>query len=134
MHRRSLERFPFDSVLLPYNFTQMQDQRYASEFEALAGICRERGVAMQTIKSIALAPWDGRPQTTSTWYEPLRDPADIELAVHWVMGRPDVFLNTASDVDLLPMVLAAADSFQDRPDHDAMQSLVDRRSLRPLFV
>ena len=51
-----------------------------------------------------------------------------------MMGRPDVFLNTASDVDLLPMVLAAADSFQDRPDDDAMQSLVDRRSLRPLFV
>jgi predicted aldo/keto reductase-like oxidoreductase len=134
MHRRSLERFPFDSVLLPYNFTQMQDDRYASEFEALARTCREQSVAMQTIKSIALAPWDGRPQTTSTWYEPLRDPADIELAVHWVLGGPDVFLNTASDVDLLPMVLAAAESFQARPDDDAMRSLGDRRSLRALFV
>src|SRR5215211_9162657 len=36
MHRRSLDRFPFDSVLLPYNHRQMQDQRYAAEFEALA--------------------------------------------------------------------------------------------------
>ena len=60
MHRRSLARFPFDSVLLPYNFRQMQDERYAAEFEALAAVCEERGVAMQTIKSIALAPWDGR--------------------------------------------------------------------------
>ena len=59
MHRRSLERFPFDSVLLPYNFRQLQDVRYADEFEALAGMCAERGVAMQTIKSIALAPWEG---------------------------------------------------------------------------
>jgi aryl-alcohol dehydrogenase-like predicted oxidoreductase len=134
MHRRSLERFPFDSVLLPYNFTQMQDERYAAEFEALARICGERGVAMQTIKSIALAPWDGRPQTTSTWYEPLRVPADIELAVHWVLGRPEVFLNTASDIEILPPVLAAAESFQARPEDAAMRSLVDRRSLRPLFV
>ena len=74
MHRRSLERFPFDSVLLPYNFRQLQDERYAAEFEALAATCKERGVALQTIKSIALAPWNGRRPTTSTWYEPLTDP------------------------------------------------------------
>ena len=81
MHRRSLERFAFDSVLLPYNFRQLQDARYADEFEALARVCAEREVAVQTIKSIALAPWDGRPQTASTWYEPLTDPGEIELAV-----------------------------------------------------
>ncbi len=103
MHRRSLARFPFDSVLLPYNFRQMQDERYAAEFEALAAICAEDGVAVQTIKSIALAPWDGRPQTASTWYEPLTDPADISLAVHWVLGREGVFLNTVGDVKLLPL-------------------------------
>src|ERR671936_2074482 len=84
MHLRSLERFAFDSVLLPYNFRQLQDARYAAEFEALAAICTERGVALQTIKSIALAPWDGRPQTADTWYEPLTDPAEIALAVQWV--------------------------------------------------
>src|SRR4029450_4199104 len=47
MHRRSLERFPFDSVLCPYNFVQMQDARYASTFEALARVCTERGGARQ---------------------------------------------------------------------------------------
>src|SRR6185503_5845588 len=86
-HLRSLERFAFDSVLAPYSYRQMQDERYARDFEALAATCAERGVALQTIKSIALAPWDGRPQTASTWYEPLTDPKDIELAVHWVLGR-----------------------------------------------
>jgi aryl-alcohol dehydrogenase-like predicted oxidoreductase len=61
MHRRSLERFPFDSVLLPYNYVQMQDPRYAERFEALAAVCAERNVALQTIKSLALRRWDGRP-------------------------------------------------------------------------
>jgi aryl-alcohol dehydrogenase-like predicted oxidoreductase len=134
MHRRSLERFPFDSVLLPYNFVQLRDERYAAEFEALAQICVERGVAVQTIKSIALAPWDGRPQTASTWYEPLTDPAEIELAVHWVLGRDGVFLNTAGDVKVLPHVFAAAERFETRPDDEAMRALVERRTLRPLFV
>jgi aryl-alcohol dehydrogenase-like predicted oxidoreductase len=134
MHRRSLERFPFDSVLLPYNFRQLQDERYAREFEALAGLCAERGVAMQTIKAIALAPWDGRPQTAATWYEPLTDPAEIELAVHWVLGRDGLFLNTVGDVKLLPHVLAAAERVGERPDDATMHALVERRSLAPLFT
>jgi aryl-alcohol dehydrogenase-like predicted oxidoreductase len=135
MHRRSLERYPFDSVLLPYNARQQQDRHYAEAFEALAQTCAERGVAMQTIKSIALAPWDGREQTASTWYEPLTDPADIELAVHWVLGRPGLFLNTVGDARLLPHVLAAAERFDgERPPDDVIEALIERRSLAPLFV
>src|SRR4051794_39605029 len=134
IHSRSLERFPFDSVLAPYSYRQMQDERYAADFEALAATCAERGVGLQTIKSIALAPWEGRPQTASTWYEPLTDPKDIELAVHWVLGREGVFLNMVGDVDLLPHVLAAAESFETRPDDAAMEALIDRRSVAPLFT
>jgi len=88
MHRRSLERFPFDSVLAPYNFVQMRDPRYAQTFEALAAVCAERRVALQTIKSLALRRWEGRPKSAATWYEPLSDQADIDLAVHWVLGPP----------------------------------------------
>src|SRR3954465_15849703 len=87
VHRRSLERFPFDSVLLPYNYVQMQDPRYGETFEALAAVCAERRVALQTIKSLASRRWDGRAATAATWYEPLRDQADIDLAAHWVLGR-----------------------------------------------
>ncbi len=134
-HRRALERFPFDSVLLPYNFRQMRDERYAADFEALAAICGRDGVALQTIKSIALAPWNGRTQTASTWYEPLTDPADITLAVHWVLGREGVFLNTVGDVDLLPLVLSAAEEFSgERPSDEQMSELVRRRSLTSLFI
>jgi aryl-alcohol dehydrogenase-like predicted oxidoreductase len=135
MHRRSLERFAFDSVLLPYNIVQLRDRVYAEQFEALAHVCAERGVAMQTIKSVALAPWDGRPQTASTWYEPLTDPGDIEVAVRWVLAGPAIFLNTPADVDLLPHVLAAAERIdRGEPSADEVEALVERRSPRPLFV
>jgi aryl-alcohol dehydrogenase-like predicted oxidoreductase len=133
MHRRSLERFPFDSVLLPYSYVQLQDERYASEFEALAFLCAERGVAMQTIKAITLAPWDGRKQTTATWYEPLTELDDIDPAVHWVLGRPGVFLNTVGDVAILPKVLDAASRYESRPSDETMSELVARRNLVPLF-
>jgi len=133
MHQRSLERFPFDTVLLPYSYVQMRDARYASDFEALSAVCVERGVAMQTIKAITLAPWDGREQTTATWYEPLQEQDDIDLAAHWVLGRPGVFLNTVGDVLLLPKVLDAASRYASRPSDETMDELAARRNLVPLF-
>ena len=134
MHRRSLERFDFDSVLLPYNYPMMQNPRYAADFEALLAICQERDVAVQTIKAITLAPWVKRPPDAPTWYEPLREPADIDLAVAWVLGRPGAFLNTAGDIHLLPLVLDAAERAGQRPSDAEMAELVERRSMAPLFA
>ena len=134
MHRRSLERFDFDSILLPYNYPMMQNPQYAADFEAVVAICRERDVAVQTIKAITLAPWSERPADAPTWYEPLREPADIDTAVAWVLGRPGLFLNTAGDIHLLPLVLDAAERAAERPSDAEMEELVERRSMAPLFA
>jgi aryl-alcohol dehydrogenase-like predicted oxidoreductase len=133
-HRRSLERFDFDSVLLPYNFVTMRLPYYAENFEALVKTCAERNVAVQTIKSIALRPWRGRDHTRATWYEPLQIQDDIDLAVWWVLGRPGMFLNTAGDVDLLPLLLDAAERFEKRPGDAQMAAMLERAKTEPLFV
>ena len=133
-HRRSLDRFDFDSVLLPFNWLTMRLPYYAENFDALAATCAEREVAIQTIKSIALGPWLGRERTSSTWYEPLRDQRDIDLAVWWALGRPGVFLNSVGDVDLLPRFLDAASRFEVRPRDDQMRDLLERTRSAPLFV
>jgi aryl-alcohol dehydrogenase-like predicted oxidoreductase len=133
-HRRSLERFDFDSVLLPYNFVTMRLPYYAENFEALVKTCAERNVAVQTIKSIALRPWRGRDHTRTTWYEPLQSQDDIDVAVWWVLGRPGMFLNTAGDVDLLPLVLDAAERFEKRPGDAQMAAMLEREKTEPLFV
>jgi aryl-alcohol dehydrogenase-like predicted oxidoreductase len=130
MHQRSLERFDFDSVLCPYNFVQMQDPRYAETFEQLAELCAERNVALQTIKSLASKPWEGREHTAATWYEPLTEQQDIDLAAHWVLGNPQAFLLTTGDVSVLPKLLDAAERFQARPSDERMRSL----ELTPLFT
>jgi aryl-alcohol dehydrogenase-like predicted oxidoreductase len=132
--RRSLDRFDFNSVLLPYNYVTMQLPYYAENFEALVETCQQRQVAVQTIKSIALRPWLGRPHSHSTWYEPLERQEDIDLAVWWVLGRPGIFLNSAGDVELLPKVLDAAERLESRPSEAEMQALVERAGLNPIFV
>jgi len=133
-HRRSLERFDFDAVLLPYNYITMQKPYYAENFNALLSTCQERNVAVQTIKSIAYRPWMGREHTRTTWYTPLEDQKDIDMAVHWVLKQPGIFLNTVGDIALLPKVLDAANRFQAGPSDEDMQAMVTRLNMEPLFV
>jgi aryl-alcohol dehydrogenase-like predicted oxidoreductase len=133
-HLRSLGEFDFDSVLLPYNFPMSRNSAYLADFEALAEVCRERDVAMQTIKSITRAPWGDREPTAATWYEPLREQGAIDTAVSWVLGREGVFLNTVGDIHVLPRVLDAAERYEGRPSDDAMAELESAFGLEPLFV
>jgi aryl-alcohol dehydrogenase-like predicted oxidoreductase len=133
-HAASLERFEFDSVLLPYSYVMMQNPRYATDFEALAATCEERGVAVQTIKAITRRPWDERPADRATWYQPLEDPHAIGLAVQWVLGHDGFFLNTVGDVDLLPRVLEEVSRFEQRPSETEMRRLVRDEEMSPLFV
>lgn len=134
IHSRSLERFPFDSVLVPYDYPMMKNPQYVADFEALLALSSQRGVAVQAIKSITLGPWGDKEHTANTWYEPLRESKDIDLAVHWVLGRPGVFLNTVADITILPRVLDAASRFERRPTDEAMESLVRRQGMTPFFV
>ena len=133
MHKRSLRQFDFDSVLMPYNYLLHANDRYRNDFEEVVRLCKERGVAVQTIKSLARGPWGVAPQTRNTWYQPLEEQRDIDLAVHWVLGRGDVFLNTVGDVDLLPKVLDAASRFEKQPRREEMEALVQRNRMSSLF-
>lgn len=134
MHLRSLKRYSFDSVLLPYNYMQMQVPRYAADFKALVALCRERGVAVQTIKSIARCPWDDRPKTYNTYfYEPLVTQLAIDKSVHWAMGLPNSFVITAGDMQLLPMMLDAAERFVQRTSDSDMKAIASELDIRLIF-
>lgn len=134
IHLKSLERFDFDSVLLPYNYMLMQNPQYAADFEALAEVCRQKNVAMQLIKTLQKRPWGDRPHTTSTWYEPFTDERSIELATHWALGRPGIFINTAGDIHLLPKILEAASRFEKAPSDEKMRELMKASEAEPLWA
>ena len=133
-HLRSLQEYPFDSVLLPYNFPMSRNAGYIADFEALVAVCAERGLAVQTIKAITRAPWGDQQPTANTWYEPLTDQGAIDTAVSWVLGRDGVFLNTVGDIHILPKVIDAAECFTRRPSDEEMRALEGAFGLEPLFV
>ncbi len=134
MHLRSLDRFPFDSVLLPYNFPMLRQPEYAVDIEMLLGLCAQRGVAVQTIKSVARRRWSEETQRRFSWYEPLKEPGAIRRAVHYVLGRPGVFLNTSSDATILRLILDAATEVPATPADDEMEADIAAFAMEPLFV
>ena len=138
-HLESLEQFPFDSVLAPCNFAMLAQPEYAADFEELYATCQERGVAFQTIKSVARRRWSEADSGTEkgprhSWYHPIRDHAALRRAVHFVLARPGVFLNTSSDTTLLRPTLEAAADHATQPGDAAMEEDVHRLGIEPLFV
>jgi aryl-alcohol dehydrogenase-like predicted oxidoreductase len=133
MHRRSLARFDFDAILMPYNFFMAQDERYRSHFEEVLAQCRQRQVAVQVIKSVARGPWATADRSRATWYQPLEEQADIDRAVHWALAVPGVFLNTPGDIELLPRVLEAASRYEGRPPDEEMQEMARAQRMTSLF-
>lgn len=134
MHQRSLERFDFDSVLLPYNYLMMQNPVYRSGFNEVLEMCQARNVAVQTIKGITRRPYLSDKRSHATWYEPLTDQPSIDKAVHWVLGNEQVYLNTAGDIGILPKVLNAAARFAGRTPEADMQAMAAEWEMAPLFV
>jgi aryl-alcohol dehydrogenase-like predicted oxidoreductase len=134
MHMRSLERYEFDSVLLPWNYVLFKSERYRQEFDKLLEICKDRGVAVQTIKSITKGPWADKDRTRGTWYEPLEEREDVDRAVSWILGEGYIFLNTCSDMHLLTRVLDAASRFEGKPSDLEMERMVEERGMTRLFV
>lgn len=143
MHMKSLERFDFDSVLLPYNFMLMQNTDYAADFYRLKEICSRRGIAMQTIKSIARRRWKPEdPSKRFSWYEPVKETEPLTRMVHWVLDQPDVFLNTSSDATLLPLILVAASQYASANRSPEAKADLDNRlkgdavamEMEPIFI
>jgi len=132
-HLQTLERYAFDTVLLPCNYLLMQDPTYAADFEKLLSYCREHQIAVQTIKAIARGYWGDKKWSHSTWYEPLTDEGAIAHCVHWVLSIPDIFLNTVGDLQELPKVLKAAAGFEQRPSEDDMRQTVEQMGMQMLF-
>lgn len=135
MHRKSLARYDFDSVLLPWNWFAAQHPKYSADFEETVKLCEERNVAIQTIKSLARGAWAaGMPKNRNTWYQPLEDEDDIQTAVHWLLAHRGFFLNSVGDVDLLPIVLRAADELGAvAPDDNVMAAFGQRAGLESIF-
>lgn len=137
LHLKSLERYAFDSVLVPWNYMLAQNAQYAADFHALTAVCRQKGTALQLIKSNQKAKWkDGEERFASTWYVPFSTQQAVDQAIGWVLGnQPQAFLPSSGDVTVLPLFLEAVNRFDPKnvPTDRALEELVRREDGVPLW-
>jgi len=134
MHIRSLGEADFASVLLPYSHVLVEDEAYAADVGELLELCGERGVAVQTIKSVARRRWPDGDMRKFSWYEPIDDDEVMRRAIEFVLANPLVFLNTSSDARLLPRTLEIAEGFDGSvPDPSLLEGDRLAHGITPLF-
>jgi aryl-alcohol dehydrogenase-like predicted oxidoreductase len=108
-HLEALRRFPFDTVLTPYNYRLAQFPEYRRDFEALSQEARAQDVGLMLIKAVARNLWsDEGPRTRTTWYEPFEEQRHIDGSIAFALAQPQVTgIATPGDVNLLERVVEA---------------------------
>lgn len=111
-HLEALRRYPFDTVLTPWNYVLSTDEGYRSDFEALVEEIERRDAGLMTIKTISRRNWPfGNPtrgQKYNTWYEPFDEQRYVDAAVSFVLSRQEITgLAMVGDVDLVPLMIEA---------------------------
>ena len=134
MHLASLERFPFDAVLLPYNFTMLAQPADAADVERLLALCAPRGVAVPPLEAIARRRWGAGNERRSSWNAPHRAAEALGRALRFVLSTPGLCLNTSSAAAPLLAALAAAEALAAPPTARELEADVARLELAPLFV
>jgi aryl-alcohol dehydrogenase-like predicted oxidoreductase len=135
-HLEALRRFPFDSVITPFNFRLAQEGRYLRDFEALLEEIRTQDVALRIIKSVARNLWrSSEGASYTTWYEPMDAQREVTAAVAFVLARPEVAgVCTAGDVRLLPLFIQAERQMRALTDEHIRSVLSEVTDYEPLFV
>jgi aryl-alcohol dehydrogenase-like predicted oxidoreductase len=127
-HLEALRRYPFETVLTPWNFILFTDEGYRADYEALVQEIRRQDAGLMIIKTISRRNWpEGDPlddQRYTTWYEPFDRQEYIDAAVSWVLSHQEVTgLAMVGDVTLVPMMLEAENR---RMSREAAEQVLSR--------
>jgi aryl-alcohol dehydrogenase-like predicted oxidoreductase len=111
-HLEALRRYPFETVLTPWNYILSTDEGYRADYEALVEEIRRQDTGLMIIKTISRRNWPQGAATGdqryTTWYEPFDRQEYIDAAVSWVLSHDEVTgLAMVGDVTLVPMMLQA---------------------------
>jgi aryl-alcohol dehydrogenase-like predicted oxidoreductase len=136
VHREALRRFPFDTVLTPYNYRLTRYPDYLRDFDALVEEVHAQDAGLMVIKAVARNLWRaGEEHRFATWYEPLEEQGAIDAAMAFALARREATgICTAGDVRLIPMQIEAEARASSLPLDQAVATLERVPDLEPPFL
>jgi aryl-alcohol dehydrogenase-like predicted oxidoreductase len=111
-HLEALRRYPFDTVLTPWNYILSTNESYSRDFEALVEEIKRQDAGLMTIKTVSRRNWpEGNPvegQRRATWYEPFEEQEYVDAAVSFVLAREEITgIPMVGDVGLIETMIEA---------------------------
>lgn len=133
LHCEALNRFDFDTVLLPLNRVLAAHCNDFNDFRPLLELAQRKNVGTIAIKSVTKRPWEGPMHMHKTWYEPFDSPVDIEKSLRYTLSQGVTTAAMPGDLGLWPMILDSADRFQPMTRLEQDSAVNEVMQYRPLF-
>jgi len=127
-----MDRFPFDSVLFPFNTVCYAQGNFGP---AVMEAAKKKGVARLALKMLARGPRpDGARKTyPKAWYEPIDDPETARAAVRFTLTEDVTAAIPPGDLNLYNLALTLAAEFQPLTPEERAEILAGTRGQQPLF-
>jgi len=127
-----MNRFDFDSVLFPVNFTTWYESGFGPQIMAEA---EQRGIYRLALKGVAyhgLA--DGQDRVREKcWYAPIEDRELMKLALRWTLSQPVTAAIPPGDPELWQMAVELAHNFTSITSEEEAILKNEAKGKRPLF-
>ncbi len=128
-----LQRFPFDTMLYPFNWVAWYQGGFGPRAMAAA---KRAGVGILALKAFAKrALREGEERAwPKCWYVPINDPAEAQMAMNWTLSLDVTAAVSPSHAELLWWMCDAADRYCSLSDEEQKQIAARTVGLEPLFA
>ncbi len=128
-----MDRFSFDTILFPVNFTTWNAVNFGPQVLARA---QEKKMGILALKAMARGPWPqgaDRTKYPNCWYEPLTTPEDMRMGLRFTLSHPVTAAIPPGDPSLFKIALSL--SYQLKPLKKSEVQLIKEKGLKgtPLF-
>jgi predicted aldo/keto reductase-like oxidoreductase len=130
----AMDRYDFDSVLLPINFATFYKGDFGPKVIAAA---KSKGMAILALKSLARQQWPqgdpSRKQYPKCWYQPLTEREDARLGLYFTLSQPITAAIPPGEESLFRMALDLALNFKPISTRDLEKVKQMAEFLNPIF-
>lgn len=128
----AMERFPFDTVMLPVNFVLEHRLKFAAAAIALA---RRRGIGVIALKALAQRPWrrNERRKYEHCWYKPIDEEELLRMALCFTLSQRVTTAVPPGNAELLRRAIAVAQQYSPPDLVERLVLDVTAQRLKPIF-
>ena len=131
----AMNRYDFDSILFPVNFTTFYKGRFGPRVLAEA---QSRGVARLALKAMARQQWSegdpNRRKYPKCWYEPLTRREEARLGLYFTLSQSVTAAIPPGDESLFRMAVDLAMRFRPLSAQEQTELQQRAESLNPIFA